>query len=109
MPTIVVLERHSPETCAWLNEEIRKADWYISREKHPALLEKHGIKRLGAWYIEPTEHLSIYVYDVPSLDAFQKYLMEPDLRNWIAHQVAYEVKVAMTGEDAKNYWLGKPP
>ena len=77
-------------------------------DKIGTLTRKHGIKMVGNWTVA-REHLNIIVYEAPSLDAFQKYLLEPDLRNWIAHQVAYDVKVAITGEDAKNYWLGKPP
>ena len=67
-------------------------------DKLPALMKKHGIKSVGSWHIEPTEHLFIYVYEAPTLDAFQKFIMEPELMKWIAGQTS-EVKVAMTTEE----------
>ena len=66
-------------------------------EKMGALLKKHGIKMVGSWSVA-REHLSIIVYEAPSLDAFLKLQMEPALMKWMAQHTT-EIKIAMAIEE----------
>jgi len=61
-------------------------------------LKKHGIKLLGSWNVY-NEHLSLMVFEAPSLDAFQKCAMEPASVALSAYEI-YEVKLASSMEEA---------
>jgi hypothetical protein len=79
------------------NEKARKVYMeYFS--KLDGLSKKHGIKKLGGWTVY-TEHLSVMVSEAPSLDAFQKLGMEPEVLALNAYET-YEVKVALSAEEA---------
>jgi tyrosyl-tRNA synthetase len=78
MPTFLSIARHSPENCDWFNEKSRKVTLELIG-KLDKLLKKHGCKMLGAWSVEPSEHLGLWVIEAPTLEAFQKFGMEPEV------------------------------
>lgn len=98
MPIILKIARHSPEHCSMNNEAQKKLELEVM-SKLGELTGKYGVKILGSWLV-PNEHLLVMAYDVPNLDAFQKFLMEPLLMKWTATQEKCEFKVAMTTEEA---------
>lgn len=97
MPIFLVISRHSPENCPMCNEKARKVEMEYFN-KIEGLMKKHGIKNLGGWSVY-TEHLSVFAVEAPSLDAWQKCGMEPEV---LALQgiETYEVKMAISMEDA---------
>jgi uncharacterized protein YaaR (DUF327 family) len=97
MPAIIVLQRHSVENCPMNNEKMKKMASEIM-DKIGALTKKHGIKMVGSWSVV-REHLSIIVYEAPSVDAFLKFQMEPAIRKWQAQHTT-EIKIAMTTKEA---------
>jgi hypothetical protein len=97
MPAIIVLQKHSVENCPMNNEKMKKMASEIM-DKIGALTKKHGIKMVGNWSVAQ-EHLSIIVYEAPSLDAFLKLQMEPEIMKWVAQHTT-EIKIAMTTEEA---------
>jgi hypothetical protein len=96
MPTIVRISRHSPENCPMNNEKMKKLT-LEAVEKLPTLAKKHGIKPVGRWSVFP-EHLIIQVFETPSIDAFMKFQMEPEIMKWVANNTI-ETKIAMTQEE----------
>jgi hypothetical protein len=97
MPAMIVFQRHSVENCPMNNEKMRKMALELM-DKIPAITKKHGIKMAGMWGVAP-EHLNIIVYEAPSLDAFLKFQMEPEIMKMIAQNTT-EVKIAMTVEES---------
>jgi hypothetical protein len=97
MPTILVISRHSPEDCPVFNEKARKVylAWW---DKLDAWSKKYGVKMVGSWGVH-SEHLTILVFEVPSMDAFQKVSMEPEVQALSAYMTS-EVKLALTMEEA---------
>lgn len=97
MPIFLMISRHSPENCPMFNEKARKVYMeYMS--KLDGLLKKHGIKMLGSWTVY-TEHLSVIVFDAPSLDAMNKCASDPTIMALSAFET-YEVKAALSMEEA---------
>ena len=68
-------------------------------DKMDELSKKHAVKMVGPWFV-PTEHLGFTVYEAPSLETFQKFLMEPEIRAMSAYYT-YEIKIAYTTEESK--------
>jgi len=97
MPTFLVIARHSPENCDWFNEKSRKATLEFMG-KLDELLKKNGIKMLGAWTLDPAEHQSFWVFEAPSVEALQKFCMEPEALATIAYRTL-EIKIAMSAEE----------
>ena len=96
MPKFLLISRHSPENCPMFNEKARKVFMeYVS--KLDGILKKHGMKMLGNWTV-PTEHLSVVVFEAPSLEAFAKCGMEPEVLALSAYET-YEVKLALGMEE----------
>jgi len=97
MPIFLVISRHSPENCPMFNEKARKVyiEWL---SKLDGLMKKHGIKNLGGWGVT-SEHLTVMVAEAPSLDAFQKLGMEPEILALSAYET-YEIKLASSMEEA---------
>jgi uncharacterized protein with GYD domain len=65
--------------------------------KAAELMAKHGVKMVGSWVVHP-EHLGVQVFEAPSFEAMQAFLMEPEsvsLVNWST----MELKAAMTLEE----------
>ncbi len=96
MPIFLLISRHSPESCPLFNEKARKVYMeYFS--KLDGLLKKHGIKSLANCTV-PSEHLSVVVFEAPSVEAFNKLGMEPEILAISAYET-YEVKSAVGGEE----------
>jgi hypothetical protein len=90
---VLLISKHSSENCPMFNEKARKMYMeYLS--KRDGLLKKHGIKMLG-WWNAHLEHLIISVLDIPSLEAFQKFTMEPEFLALTAY-ATYELKMVNT-------------
>lgn len=53
---------------------------------------------LGSWNV-PTEHLAVDVYEAPSLDAFEKLGMEPEIVA-LSEFETYEIKLAYRMEES---------
>lgn len=62
-----------------------------------SLLKKYNVTALGAWFAL-TEHTLYEVYDAPSLEAFQKMAMEPEILQWSAFNTM-EIKLVATVDD----------
>jgi len=77
MTLFLMFARHSPENCPGFNEKAAKA-YKALFDNVEELLKKHGIRQVGGWMVPP-EHLAVAVYDAPSLEAFQKVSMEPEI------------------------------
>lgn len=88
--------RHSAESCPMHNEKVKKimADLFA---KMGPLSKKHGIKMVGGWASIP-EHLTVMVYDAPSMEAMLKFSMEPEVMAWISHHTT-ETRPVMTIEE----------
>ena len=98
MPTFMVISRHSPEYCPEFNEKVRKAILELMG-KMDGLLKKHGVKMVGAWFgFVSTEHTYYMVFEAPSLEAFQKLSMEPELLAASAHD-SQETKIVKNLEE----------
>jgi hypothetical protein len=97
MPTFLIISRYSPENCP-LNNEKMKAMTLELPDKLGGLEKKHGVKRVGAWTVIP-EHLLVWVYEAPSLEALQKFSMETELLKWMAFNTS-EIKLAPSLEES---------
>lgn len=97
MPTFLVISRHSPENCWRFNEKARKMHLDLAN-KFETLLKRHGVRQLGCWFV-PSEHLLIEVFESPTLEAFQKFVMEPEIDRWTAYNTM-EIKLATSLEEA---------
>jgi hypothetical protein len=104
MPIQIFFNKWSPENDPMFNEKARKVSMELM-SKRDGLLKKHGIRELGFWAI-PTEHLVIIVDEAPSLDAFQKLLMEPEFIAMTAY-CSIETKVAMSSAEAMKILKAK--
>jgi len=94
--TLLLISRHSPEDCPLFNEEKRKVNLaYL--DKLDAWSKKYGVKMVGAWSV-PNEHLNLNVIEASSLEAFQKFSMEPEALAVSASETT-EVKVAFNLEE----------
>ena len=65
--------------------------------KLDSLLKKYNITLLGAWFAL-TEHTLYEVFDSPSLEAFQKMAMEPEIVQWSAFNTM-EIKMVSSVND----------
>lgn len=93
MVTFLMISRHAPADCPMNNEKVKKT-YFALAEKIGELTKKHGVKDVGSWVAMP-EHLIVWVFEAPTSEAFQKFLMEPDMMKWIANNTT-EIKMAMT-------------
>lgn len=98
MPTILKISRHSPENCPMNNETSKKLNSEVNA-KLGELAKKHGVKVVGGWMV-PNEHLMVMVYEASTMEAFQKFAMEPLIMKWLALQDTTEYKIAMTLEES---------
>ena len=99
MPTILMFSRHSPENCPGFNEKAGKAQKELFG-KLPELLKKHGGKLVGGWAVT-SEHLAVGVFEIPSLEAFQKLGNEPEIAAMGAFNTD-EYKVAVSFEEIQK-------
>jgi len=100
MPTFMVIARHSPENCDWFNEKSRKVTLEFVG-KSDKLLKKHGVKMVGAWTSEPAGHQSFVVFEAPSVEAFQKFNMEPKILALSAYRTFETTTVISMEEEMK--------
>jgi hypothetical protein len=76
MPTFLMMSRHSPESCPMVNERTRKV--YVNwLSKIDEINKKYKMKVLWMGGI-PSEHLSIFIMEAPSLELFEKASMDPE-------------------------------
>lgn len=68
--------------------------------KLESFLKKYHITMLGAWFVL-SEHTLYEVFDAPSLEAFQKMAMEPEILQWSAFNTM-EIKLVATVDDVKR-------
>lgn len=96
MVTVLVIGRHTAESCAIFNERSQKltAAWY---SKKAELEAKHGVKELVAVAVTP-EHLTVEVLQAPSFEALQAFFNEPENVAMASWQTM-EMKVAETLEE----------
>jgi len=97
MPTFMVILRHSPENCDWFNEKSRKATVEFMG-KVDELMKKHEIKMFGAWTMDPGGHQSFWAVEAPSVEAFQKFGMEPEVLATLAYRTM-DIKLVMSFEE----------
>ncbi|MCP8309861.1 MAG: hypothetical protein H3Z53_03370 [archaeon] len=91
--------RHSPEVCPAYNEKFRKMT-LDAADKLEGLAKKHGVKVIGVWNV-PSEHLTYFVFDAPSQEAFLKFGMEPEMSAWDSFNTT-EYKMAIGLEEIKK-------
>jgi hypothetical protein len=104
MPTFLMITRHAPENCPMFNEKTRKTyvDWFSNMDK---ISKKYKMKMLwGGGVI--SEHLSVFIIEAPSLEAFQKASMEPEALALGKYETA-EVKLATGMEEAMKMLKAK--
>jgi len=80
MSTFLVISRHSPESCWISNAKTRQIHLNLVKGLE-SLLKKHKITMLGCWFDLPG-HTLYEFYDSPTLEAFQKMAMEPEILQW---------------------------
>jgi hypothetical protein len=93
MPQFLMISKHSPENCPMVHEKPRKAyvDWFNKLDEWS---KKYKIKTLWAGGVM-SEHLSIFIFEAPSLEVFEKASMEPESLAMMATETT-EVKLAMS-------------
>jgi hypothetical protein len=97
MPAIILISRHTPETCPMNSEQAKKMVLEITK-KLPELAKKYQVKVVGTWAVMP-EHMSYTVFEADNYDAYLKFSMEPLVLKWIANTTS-EIKIAITTEEA---------
>lgn len=95
MPAFMWISRHTPNDCPAFHEIHRKATVELI-STIDSLTKKHGIKLLGSWTDFP-EHI-IYMVFEGSLDAMQKFQMEPCITAWLSWNTM-ERKIVNKNED----------
>lgn len=104
MPTFLMISRHAPADCPIFNEKTRKVyvDWFSKMDE---MSKKYKIKMLwGGAAI--SEHLSVFIFEAPSLEAFQKASMAPEALALGKYETA-EVKLATGMEEAMKMLKAK--
>jgi hypothetical protein len=95
----MMVSRHSPESCPYNNEKVRKAEIALDA-KVDKLFKKHGIKAVGTWVSVP-EHLIFMLCDAPSVEALMKFLMEPEVMDFLMSSTTEMHPVLTIGETMK--------
>ena len=80
MPIFSVNMKHTVESCAMFNAEVRKKFKEVVGKREEAA-KKHGIKILSAW-TSTLEHLIFYVVEAPSQTAVEDYFKEIGFAFW---------------------------
>ena len=93
----LMISKHSPESCPYINEKVKKltADGMAKADQ---MSKKYGVKTVGMWVSMP-EHLTVAVYDAPSLEALMKVAMEPELMSVLMYSTT-EIHPMMTIEES---------
>ena len=66
-------------------------------DKLGELTTKHGVTLVGHWSVR-FEHLTLRVYEAPSFETFQEFIMEPEIMKWMKYTTV-EVKMAMNFDE----------
>jgi len=91
---VISFEKHLPADCPAGNEKALKANMELMK-KLPEFGKKYGYKVIGAWIIHG-QHLGVYVFDVPSLEAIKGFESEPETIAWRCFTtVDYQIAVTM--------------
>jgi L-rhamnose mutarotase len=99
MPTFLLISRHAPESCWMFNEKTRQIHINLLN-KLESLMKKYNISLLGAWFAL-SEHTLYEVFNAPTLEAFQKMAMEPEIVQWSAFNTM-EIKLVATIDDVQR-------
>ncbi|MDD1679945.1 MAG: hypothetical protein LUO93_12275 [Methanomicrobiales archaeon] len=91
-PTFLLISRHNPESCWMFNEKSRQIHQDLFNGLD-ALLKKYHITLIGCWFDIPG-HTLYEVYNAPSLDAFQRMGMEPEIARWSSFNTTQIIMVS---------------
>jgi hypothetical protein len=96
MATFLMISKHAPDKCPMYNETTKRAyaRWLANLKEKQT---KYGVKPIGAWTAHG-EHKSYAVFDAPSLEACQAYMMDPDVLAINASETM-EVKMVINMEE----------
>jgi hypothetical protein len=97
MLTFLMIFKHTPENCAFVNARSAKI-YAAAMSKQKELEAKHGVKMVGGWNVAP-EHLSVQVFEAPNFEAFQAMSMEPEIMA-LSSVDTIEIKQAMAIKEA---------
>ena len=104
MVSIILFEKHTAADCSVGNEKALKASIAV-KAKLPELYNKYGIKFIGAWAIHP-QHLVVYIFDAPSMEAIQRIELEPEVMNWRCFTTA-DYQLAAPMEEVEKFFARK--
>jgi len=82
MPTFSVNLKHTVESCAMFNTEVKKK-FKEMVSKREEVARKHGVKILSAW-TSVLEHLVFYIIEAPSQTSIEDYFKEIGFAFWKA-------------------------
>jgi hypothetical protein len=100
MTSFLTIARHTAESCPRMNEKGRKVILDVA-ENLEALAKKSGVKLVGVWSggaPYPQEHLIVSIYESPSLEAWEKLQMQPEVVAWNALNTT-ETKIGINLQD----------
>ena len=80
MAIFIVNMKHTPESCAMFNEDVKKKFKELVAKRED-VAKKHGIKVLSA-YTSILDHLIFHVVDAPSQQAVENYFIEIGFAFW---------------------------
>jgi L-rhamnose mutarotase len=96
MPTFLVINRHSPESCPMHDEKMMKLMLEVDAEQ-TEIQKKHGVKRVGMWTDTP-QHTMYIIYEAPTAEVFQRIFMEPKLRQWTGY-TSSDIRMVLNYEE----------
>lgn len=79
-PTFSVNMKHTVESCAMFNAEVRKK-FKEAVGKREEIAKKHGVKISSAW-TSTLDHLVFYIVEAPSQTAVEDYFKEIGFAFW---------------------------
>lgn len=68
--------------------------------KTDRIMKKYGIKMVGSWAALP-QHLQVFVFDAPNMEALMKAGAEPELMTWASYNTTEIMPVMTLEETAK--------
>lgn len=80
MPIFAVNMKHTPESCAMFNNDVKRRFKEVVGKREEAA-KKHEIKVLSA-YTSILDHLIFYVVDAPSQQAVENYFIDIGFAFW---------------------------
>ena len=86
--TFLQISKYTPDVRPMYKGTVQKPTLGLVDKIEP-LASKHGIKFIGSWNVHP-ERLTFNVYEAPTMEAFQKLQMEPEmvtLNAWNTSQI----------------------